>query len=204
MQRGSLLPTPTVLSSGVVDHDKTLGILCAAAESDLEDEDYNKGDEVIGSQPKMCPGSNAAFLRVSRAHEVLTREDGRRQYDLAVNGSSEDVAWAARLVKEAAHAPAIVAKLEDSDKDVRQVAVAVLWASWSLRCWRRMSLLLCRRERTPGGDGDAGQAGPCGASDACACYRVSLPSSTTAPIPTRACAGRRWRRWASSAWSLRY
>lgn len=110
----------------------------------------------------MCPGSNAAFLRVSRAHEVLTREDGRRQYDLAVNGSSEDVAWAARLVKEAAHAPAIVAKLEDSDKDVRQVAVAVLgklepavleahepaivssrahagrgwrrWASWTLRC----------------------------------------------------------------------
>ena len=169
MQRGSLLPTPTVLSSGVVDHDKTLGILCAAAESDLEDggecesgEDYNKGDEAIGSQPKVCPGSNAAFLRVSRAHEVLTREDGRRQYDLALNGSSEDVAWAARLVKEAAHAPAIVAKLEDSDKDVRQVAVAVLgklepavleahepaivssrahagrgwrrWASWTLRC----------------------------------------------------------------------
>jgi HEAT repeat protein len=70
-----------------------------------EEEEGEEGEEneATGGQPKVSvqPGSSAAFKRISRAREVLTSDDERRQYDLSQKGSSEDTKWAASLIEEA-------------------------------------------------------------------------------------------------------
>jgi hypothetical protein len=114
-----------------------------------EEEEGEEGEEneATGGQPKVSvqPGSSAAFKRISRAREVLTSDDERRQYDLSQKGSSEDTKWAASLIEEARaelakhqaqqqaaaqktvkNLPAAVLQLKDPRLAVRKKAVKTL------------------------------------------------------------------------------
>ena len=108
----------------------------------METEEPSDTEEPIGGRSKVLPGSSAAFKRVCRAHEVLTKVDDRRQYDLSLTGSSKDTEEAARLVKEAR---AELAKHRAqhqaaAEKSVQKLPHKVLQLSHPLQAMRRKAL----------------------------------------------------------------
>ena len=108
----------------------------------METEEPSDTEEPIGGRSKVLPGSSAAFKRVCRAHEVLTKVDDRRQYDISLTGSSKDIEEAARLVKEAR---AELAKHRAqhqaaAEKSVQNLPPEVLQLSHPLQAMRRKAL----------------------------------------------------------------
>ena len=99
-------------------------------------------EEPFVGQPKVLPGFSETFKRASRAHEVLTNEEARRQYDISLTGSSEDVEWAADIVKEAR---AQLAKHRaqqqvEAQKSVQKLPPAVVQLNNPRQAMRRQAL----------------------------------------------------------------